>query len=59
MLKEPGSITVFAGPMRSAKSRKLIESIKDHERARIRVLTVKSPTDTRDGDKVVAKEVVD
>ena len=59
MLKEHGSITVYAGPMRSAKSRKLIEAIKDHERARMRVLAVKSPKDTRDGDKIVAKEIVD
>jgi len=59
MLKEPGSITVFAGPMRSAKSRKLIEVIKDHERAKMKILTVKSPLDTRDEDRVVAKEVID
>ena len=59
MLKEPGSYTVWVGPMRSAKSRKLIEAIKDHERAKLKVLTVKSPADTRDGDKVVAKEIVD
>src|SRR3989344_312544 len=58
MLKEFGTITVFSGPMRSAKSRKLIEAIKDHERAQLKVLTVKSPADTRDGDKVVAKEVI-
>ena len=59
MLKELGSISVFSGPMRSAKSRKLIEAIKDHERARMKILAVKSPRDTRDGDKIVAKEIID
>ena|SRR3989344_2680201 len=59
MLKEPGTITLFAGPMRSSKSRKLIEAIRDHERAKMKILAVKSPKDTRDGDKIVAKEVVD
>lgn len=58
MLKEPGTKTVWSGPMRSKKSRELITAIKDHERAKLRILAVKSPKDTRDGEKIVAKEIV-
>src|SRR3989338_3269869 len=59
MLKEPGTITVKTGSMRSGKSGELIEDINAHKRAKMKVLVVKPAQDTRDGDQIIAKEVID